>query len=43
MIIAGGISMIYLQTIAFVSENIYIDVCAINVDNKTNYVTGWII
>ena len=43
MIIAGGITMMYLQTIVLVSENIYIAACAINVDYKINYVTGRII
>ena len=40
MIIAGGISMKYLQTMALAGENIYVVVCAINVDFKTSYVTS---
>jgi hypothetical protein len=43
MIIAGGISMMYLQTVVFVDKNIYAAICAINVDFKIIYVSGGII
>jgi hypothetical protein len=40
MIIAGGISMMYLQTIVLAYENIYVAVRAINVDFKTSYIVS---
>jgi hypothetical protein len=43
MVIAGGISMMYLQTVVFVDKNIYAAICAINVDFKIIYVSGGII
>ena len=43
MIIADGISMMYLQTTAFAYENIYVECCSLIVDDKTSYVASRII
>ena len=43
MVIADGISMMYLQIMAFANGNIYATSCAITVDDKTTYTASLMI